>query len=88
MNVFVPRPLFPKLEHLPRSYFLGHHKAGLTKMRSLLNQIDLILECRDYRIPLSSQNPMLEEALPGKDRVVIFTKRDLGTNRIDEDNKV
>ncbi|MCJ1323846.1 Mitochondrial GTPase [Thelotrema lepadinum] len=87
MDKFFPRAIFPKLEHLPRSYFLGHHQAGLAKMRSLLNQTDLIIECRDYRVPLSSQNPMLEEALPGKSRLIIYTKQDLGTNGTSEDRK-
>ncbi|KAF2277019.1 P-loop containing nucleoside triphosphate hydrolase protein [Westerdykella ornata] len=75
---FTPRTTFPSLPSLPRSYFLGHHKAGLEKMKGLLNTIDLVLECRDYRVPVTSRNPLFEEALEGKERVIVFTKRDLG----------
>ena len=77
MANFIPRPAFPPLDSLPRSYYLGHHAAGLSKMRSMLSQIDLVVECRDYRIPLTSRNPLFEEALKGKERVVVYTKHDL-----------
>ncbi|KAK3676291.1 Mitochondrial GTPase 1 [Recurvomyces mirabilis] len=77
-TTFIPRTQFPTLTSLPRSYYLGHHAAGLSKMRGMLGQIDLVLECRDYRIPLTSRNPLFEEALRGKERMMVYTKRDLG----------
>ncbi|KAK4502883.1 hypothetical protein PRZ48_006309 [Zasmidium cellare] len=80
LATFIPRTVFPTLESLPRSYYLGHHAAGLSKMRTMLSQIDLIIECRDYRIPLTSRNPLFEESLAGRERVVVYTKRDLGGN--------
>lgn len=75
---FVPRTTFPEPTSLPRSYYLGHHAAGLTKMKSLLAQTSLILECRDYRVPLTSRNPLLEHELAGIDRMIVYTKHDLG----------
>nr|POE62247.1 mitochondrial gtpase 1 [Quercus suber] len=50
-------------------------------MRTMLSQIDLVIECRDYRIPLTSRNPMFEESLRGRQRVVVYTKRDLGAEK-------
>lgn len=86
---FIPRTAFPTLDSLPRSYYLGHHAAGLSKMRSMLSQIDLVIECRDYRIPLTSRNPMFENALRGRERVVVYTKKDLGSSTSrDKDEKV
>ena len=85
-SAFVPRTIFPALGSLPRSYYLGHHAAGLSKMRTLLNQIDLIVECRDYRIPLTSRNPMFENALQEKERIIVYTKKDLGDKT--QDSKV
>ncbi|OCK82906.1 GTPase [Lepidopterella palustris CBS 459.81] len=76
---FLPRTTFPTLDSLPRSYFLGHHRAGLSKMKALLGQIDLVIECRDYRVPLTSRNPMFEASLAGKNRLIVYTKRDLGS---------
>ncbi|KAL4808716.1 putative mitochondrial GTPase [Aspergillus unguis] len=75
---FVPRKVFPNYASIPRSYFLGHHRAGLNKMRSMLSSIDYVVECRDFRVPITSINPMFEEALGQTRRLIVYTKRDLG----------
>jgi len=49
-------------------------------MNTLLSQIDLIIECRDYRVPLTSRNPMFEQSLAGRERLIVYTKKDLGSN--------
>ena len=54
-------------------------------MKSRLSTIDLIIECRDYRVPVSSQNPLFEENLVGKQRLIVYTKRDLGSQGTDRD---
>lgn len=86
--IFKARAVFPPVESLPRSYFLGHHAAGLSKMNTLLSQIDLIVECRDYRVPLTSRNPLFEQSLAGRERIIIYTKRDLGSNNKPADKEV
>lgn len=73
---FTARTAFP-LPSVTRSYFLGHHSQALKSIQSLLTHIDLVLECRDFRVPLSSFNPLLETALRGKPRAVLLTKTDL-----------
>lgn len=88
MATFVPRQVFPTLDSLPRSYFLGHHRAGLAKMKTMLSQIDLVIECRDYRIPLSSRNPLFEENLAGRERLIVYTKQDLGSQGRQKDKTV
>jgi ribosome biogenesis GTPase A len=88
MASFVPRATFPNQLSLPRSYFLGHHAAGLSKMKAMLSQIDLIIECRDYRVPLTSRNPLFEQSLAGRERLTIYTKRDLGSEGGPADRKV
>jgi mitochondrial GTPase 1 len=75
---FNPRQVFPQLDSIPRSYFLGHHRAGLDKMKNMLSSIDYVIECRDFRVPVTSVNPMFEEALGKKSRLIVYTKRDLG----------
>lgn len=57
-------------------------------MKTMLSQIDLILECRDYRVPLTSRNPLFEETLAGRERLVIYTKQDLGCERRVQDSIV
>lgn len=75
---FIPRAVFPHYGSIPRSYYLGHHRAGLKKMQNMLSSIDYVVECRDYRVPVTSINPMFEEALGKTRRLIVYTKRDLG----------
>lgn len=79
MAQFIPRQVFPHYGAIPRSYFLGHHRAGLSKMKTMLSTIDYVVECRDYRAPVTSINPIFEEALENKRRLIVYTKRDLGS---------
>ncbi|PGH03126.1 hypothetical protein AJ79_07453 [Helicocarpus griseus UAMH5409] len=81
---FIPRATFPQIDSIPRTYFLGHHKAGLSKMKEMLSRIDHVIECRDYRIPATSINPVFEEALGDKSRYIVYTKRDLGGDHAPE----
>ncbi|KAI4866150.1 P-loop containing nucleoside triphosphate hydrolase protein [Hypoxylon rubiginosum] len=74
---FVPRTVFEVSPSITRSYFLGHHAGALASMRKVLSNVGLVLECRDSRVPLTSANPLLEAALAGRDRIVVYTKADL-----------
>lgn len=84
MAAFAPRSSFPQLDSLVRSYFLGHHRAGLTKMTQMISSVELIIECRDHRVPLSSRNPMFEKALSGRERLMVYTKKDLAKGTLDK----
>jgi mitochondrial GTPase 1 len=79
MATFLPRKVYPHLDSIPRSYYLGHHAAGLSKMKSLISQIDLVIECRDYRTPLVSRNPLFENTLGERPRLIVYMKQDLGS---------
>ncbi|ORY60607.1 P-loop containing nucleoside triphosphate hydrolase protein [Pseudomassariella vexata] len=74
---FVARPTFEVSSSIVRSYFLGHHAGALASMRQKLSNISLIIECRDSRVPLTSTNPLLESALAGRDRIIVYSKADL-----------
>ncbi|KAI1472371.1 P-loop containing nucleoside triphosphate hydrolase protein [Daldinia caldariorum] len=74
---FVPRAVFEVSQNITRSYFLGHHAGALGTMRQSLSNVSLILECRDSRVPLTGANPLLEKALAGRDRIIVYTKSDL-----------
>lgn len=79
---FVPRTSFANAlsANIPRSYYLGHHEAGLREITKRLANIPLVLECRDYRVPLTSWNPHIDRAIAGRERIVVYTHRDLGTD--------
>jgi mitochondrial GTPase 1 len=87
MPPFQPRLTFPSLTSIPRSYYLGHHAAGLQRMKHLISSIDLVIECRDYRVPLCSRNPLFEQHLGSRPRLIVYTKKDLGSNGTDADRK-
>lgn len=57
-------------------------------MKTMLSHIDLIIECRDYRIPLTSRNSLFEENLAGRERLIVYTKQDLGSERKWQDRDV
>ena len=80
MARFVPREAFSIPNSIPKTYFLGHHQAGANKIKSVLPTISLVLECRDFRLPLSTHNPHLERSLAGRQRLVVYTKSDLGSD--------
>ncbi|KAK1750265.1 mitochondrial GTPase [Echria macrotheca] len=79
---FVPRQTFDVSSSITRSYYLGHHHAALGRMRQMLSNVGLIIECRDFRVPLTSWNPLLERSLAAnpaeRARIIVYTKRDLG----------
>lgn len=80
MTSFVPRTSFGIPSSIPKTYFSGHHAAGTSKIKGLLSTISLVLECRDFRLPLSTHNPALERLVEGRERLVVYTKSDLGTD--------
>ena len=80
MAQFIPRQTFAIPNSIPKTYYLGHHAAGQAKIVKTLSNISMILECRDFRLPLSTHNPHLERALAGRERLVVYTKSDLGTD--------
>ncbi len=80
---FSPRQTYEVSPNIPRSFFLGHHHAGLARMRQTLSTVGLIIECRDFRVPIASWNPLLEQSLAGstaseRARIIVYTHRDLG----------
>lgn len=73
---FVPRRIFPNYQ-LVLSNFKGHHQKALTKFGHLAPQIDLVLEVRDSRAPTSTTNVLFDRVLANKQKVVLYSKRDL-----------
>jgi ribosome biogenesis GTPase A len=63
-------------------WFPGH----MTKARRLLAEnvalVDLVLELRDARVPVSGANPLINELIGKKPRLVVFTKEDLADPRM------
>lgn len=58
-------------------WFPGHMAKTKRLIIEHLKAVDVAAELLDARIPLSSANPMVEELLSGKPRIVILNKGDL-----------
>lgn len=58
-------------------WYPGHMTKAMRQMKENLKKIDLILEIRDARIPITSANPDLYELTRDKIRICIFNKADL-----------
>ncbi|KAI8073052.1 P-loop containing nucleoside triphosphate hydrolase protein [Gongronella butleri] len=75
MQRFVPRAAFNYDRVI--NWFPGHMAKGLRLISERLNSIDLVVEVRDARIPLSSINPKFERVVGRKPRLVVYNKFDL-----------
>lgn len=62
MSPPLPRLPFPLPSHTP-SWYAGHMAAALRDLPALLRDVDLVLEARDARLPLTSVNPALDEVV-------------------------
>ncbi len=58
-------------------WYPGHMTKTRRRMQADLPLVDIAVELRDARIPLSSSNPELAELLAGKPRLVILNKSDM-----------
>jgi len=57
-------------------WYPGHMTRAKREIEERLKMVDMIIECRDSRIPLSSQNPLLVSLTINKPRLIVLTKRD------------
>lgn len=58
-------------------WFPGHMTRARRQIQEQLKLIDAVIELVDARLPLSSRNPMIDEILGEKPRLIILNKADL-----------
>src|SRR5665647_1189811 len=58
-------------------WFPGHMTKARRQIEEKLKLIDVVIELLDARIPISSRNPMIDDILKGKPRLVLLNKADL-----------
>ena len=58
-------------------WFPGHMAKAKREITELLKLVDLVLEVRDARIPVSSHNPDINRLTAGKERIILLNKSDL-----------
>ncbi len=59
------------------NWFPGHMKKAFDQIKQVLPSIDLVVEIGDGRAPKSSLNPYLDKLVENKNKLVVFSKKDL-----------
>lgn len=63
-------------------WFPGHMAKARREITESLNKVDLVFELYDARIPYSSKNPMVDEIVKNKPRVVLLNKAGVADSNI------
>ncbi|WP_339215352.1 ribosome biogenesis GTPase YlqF [Ornithinibacillus sp. FSL M8-0202] len=63
-------------------WFPGHMAKARREIEEKLKLVDFVMELVDARAPLSSQNPMLQQVLQSKEKMVLLMKRDLADSKV------
>lgn len=58
-------------------WYPGHMAKAKRQVTEQLKKVDVVFELVDARIPYSSRNPMIDEVIQQKPRVVILNKKDM-----------
>lgn len=67
------------------NWYPGHMAKAKREILEVLPLVDIVLELRDARIPLASKNPMIDEMLKNKPRLILLNKSTLAdSNRTKE----
>lgn len=59
------------------NWYPGHMKKTRELIQENLKMVDVVVEVIDARIPVSSRNPIIDELVSSKQRIIILNKSDL-----------
>ena len=59
------------------NYYPGHMAKTKRKLKERINLIDIIFECIDARMPISSKMKDMEDIIKDKPHILVMTKKDL-----------
>src|SRR5699024_4530533 len=62
-------------------WFPGHMAKARREIEEQLKVVDLVIELVDARAPLSSENPMIQDIIAHKPKLVVLMKKDLADPR-------
>lgn len=57
-------------------WFPGHMTKAKRQMEENLKKVDFVIEIRDARMPEASKNPMLDQLIQNKPRLILLSKKD------------
>ena len=70
---------------MPIHWYPGHMNKASHEMKSVLKDVDLIIELLDARLPFSSQNPTIKELSTTKPCIKVLSKSDLADPALTSD---
>ncbi len=59
------------------NWYPGHMKKTRELIQENLKMVDLVIEVIDARIPVSSRNPIIDDLVKSKQRIIVLNKSDL-----------
>ena len=59
------------------NWYPGHMKKTRELIQENLRLVDAVIEVIDARIPVSSRNPIIDELVKSKPRIIVLNKSDL-----------
>ncbi|WP_103980963.1 ribosome biogenesis GTPase YlqF [Helcococcus massiliensis] len=59
------------------NWYPGHMKKSIDKIKESLKLVDIVAEIVDARIPFSSRNPLIDNVINNKARLIILNKVDM-----------
>ena len=63
------------------NWYPGHMKKTRELIKDNLKLVDLVIEVLDARIPVSSRNPIIDELVGSKPRVIALNKTDIASDK-------
>ncbi len=65
-------------------WFPGHMAKARRQVEEKLKLVDIVFELLDARLPMSSRNPMMDDIVKEKSRIILLTKCDLADERANQ----
>jgi ribosome biogenesis GTPase A len=64
------------------NWFPGHMAKAIREMKEKMRLVDLVIELRDARIPFSSANPVVDEIVGNKPRLILLNKANIADKNV------
>lgn len=64
------------------NWFPGHMAKAIREMKEKMRLVDLVIELRDARIPISSANPVVDEIIGNKPRLILLNKANIADKNV------
>ena len=71
--------------HAQIQWYPGHMAKARREIGEAIKLVDVVIEIIDARIPMASRNPILNEIIGDKPRIIVLNKSDLADSEINKE---